>query len=155
MCGAKTYPPEGDVLVRFTEPRRSRWVAHTKESFYEYLAELERVKDSPEDLKEMEIHTGINYNPHSLLWDAYTLRLVNAPHCQYWDGMHCLFSSGGIVQYELNGFVSALYNRNIELAELDHFAKETKGHRLGNDFFTNRIVKGARSRIKALSLIHI
>ena len=151
VCGAQTYPPQGDYFVRYSEPRRSRWHPHTRESFEQVLVELENVKDSPSELAEMELRTGVNYNLHSILWDPYTRRLVGAPHCQFWDGMHCLCASGGIVQYQLNGFVLAILGCNIELTELDNFAAKCAGHKLDGNFFTNRIVHNGNAHIKAFA----
>ena len=151
VCGAQTYPPQGDYFVRYSEPRRSRWHPHTRESFEQILVELENVKDSPGELAEMELRTGVNYNLHSILWDPYTRRLVGAPHCQFWDSMHCLFASGGIVQYQLNGFVLAILGCNIELAELDDFAAKCAVHKLDRNFFANRIVHKRDAHIKAFA----
>ena len=94
---------------------------------------------------------GIKYNPASLLWDQHLRDLVGAPHCHFWDAMHCLFSSGGIVQYQLNGYVLELCKHNITCVELDMFAQQCKGVRLPTHFFSDRVVHQKDSHIKGFA----
>ena len=108
VVGARTFPPAGSCFVRHDEPDRSKWVPHTKETFLETLAAIDEAKGDPDELHEVEIATGIKYNPHSLLWDDYLREVVRAPHNYFWDGMHCLYSSGGFAQYQLNAYVLEL-----------------------------------------------
>ena len=144
-------PHPGNCFVRHDEPDRSKWIPHTKESFLQTLAEIERVKDDLDSLSEVEIATGIKYNPHSLLWDSYLRELIGAPHHHFWDAMHCLYSSGGCVQYQLNAYVLELCRSHITVDDLDTFAHSCKGHRLPKKFFSERIVYKAQQHIKAFA----
>ena len=144
-CSASEYFVDG------TEHRREKWDPHTPESFRAMKAELDSVKDDPAALKEMEIQCGLNYNPEGLLWDEYISDLIQMPNCIFWDTQHCIYASGGIAQYEVNGFVLEALQHNITLADLDAFASDMKGHKLGRSFFSTRIVNRDGAHIKAFA----
>ena len=151
VVGAHSYPPDGHFMVRFHVPDRHRWQPHTKETFSHMLNEIESVKDDSDALDTIEIATGVKYDPACLLWDPYLRDVVGAPHCHFWDAMHCLFSSGGIVQYQLNGYILALGRHGITCDEVDAFLRDCKGVKLPKTFFAERIVRKDRGHIKAFA----
>jgi hypothetical protein len=101
VVGASTRPAAADYLIHYTEPRRARFDLHTPETFAEMKTILENFKDSPE-LPELEIMTGLKYDPHGLLWDEHLASIVQLPYGWFVDAMHCWYSSGGIAQFETN-----------------------------------------------------
>ena len=143
ICASHLHPAEGDYYVRFTEPDRSKWDPMTLADIKEVIQEIDAVKDNDELLKEMQTNTGINYNPQGPLWDPYLVELLDVPNCHYWDAMHCLYSSGGVAQYQTNGFIFALMElgTGFGLEDLDGFLATVKGHRLPKVFFQDRFVR--------------
>lgn len=149
--GTKTNIVGHDYLVAYTEPDRSKWDPHTPESFAEMVTILEALKDSPEELKEMEIVMGLTYDVHGVLFDPYIRELIQLPHAMYWDSMHCMYASGAIGQLEVNGFIIELVNHGISLETLDTFKNDIKGVKLSKKFFQSRSVLRADAHIKAFA----
>ena len=149
--GAKTNIVGHDYLVAYTEPDRSKWDPHTPESFAEMVAILEALKDSPVELKEMEIVLGLTYDVHGVLFDPYIKELIQLPHGMYWDSMHCMYASGAIGQLEVNGFIIELLNHGISLETLDAFTNDIRGVKLGKKFFQSRTVLRVDAHIKAFA----
>ena len=152
-CVCATHLKPGPDFVVHTEPDRTLWDEITHEEFKELIQEVDAVKEDSADLKEVETNAGINYNPHGPLWDPYLVDLMNAPFCHYWDAMHCLYASGGVAQFQVNGFINAVLNQSsFELEDFDSFAASIKGHRLQRSFFQSRVVKKDDAHIKCFAL---
>ena len=126
---------------------------HTTDTFREVRDRVDAARDSSA-LAETELICGLSYSPKGCFWDPYLFDLFQPPFCMYWDGMHCLYSSGGIVQYQVNAYVMALMQHNISLETLDSFAGTVtlpNGLKLGKSFFASRIVTKPNAHIKAFA----
>lgn len=66
---------------------------------------------------------GVTYDVRSVFWDPYLAKFCNPADHTYWDWMHILVASGGVLQYEVNGFVRAMQATGISLQDLDAFAE--------------------------------
>ena len=150
-CKSAADASGSDYLIHFTEPRRARFDLHTAASFNEIKCLLDHLKDNPAELKEAEILTGVKFDPHGILWDEHLAGLLNMPHGWYVDAMHCLYSSGGIAQYEVNGYCLAVMSEGISLEVLDTFAANCKGVKLNKTFFATRVVSGQNAHIRAFA----
>ena len=63
-----------------------------------------------------------NTNPVRFLWHPTLRHLVcPAQHTMY-DWMHVLVASGGVAQYEVNGFLAAIQDIGIKLEQIDSFS---------------------------------
>ena len=153
FCGAKLHPPEGSYYVRHDEPDRSKWDPHTIETIKECIKAVDDAKGTGVGaLQEVETNIGINYNPYGPLWDPYLVDLLDPPNCHYWDAMHCLYSSGGVAQFQANGYIYWLTKNGISLQDLDRFSTTVKGHRLkSKTFFQDRFVNDPLAHLKVFA----
>ena len=153
VVGARTLPGDSDYLIHFTDHRRAKFDLHTPESFVEMKQTLDHVHlmNDAQELAETEQVCGINRDPLGLLWDPYLSAIINMPYCMYWDSMHCLWSSGGVGQLQVNGFILELLEHGISLGDLDSFSATVKGHTLRKRFFTDRVVTRKDAHIRAFA----
>ena len=91
---------------------------------------LDGLKESPDELKEIENLLGLTYDVHGMIFDPYIRDLMKLPNCMFWDSMRCLYASGAIRQLELNGFIIELVNHGISLETLENlFPKSNRAAR--------------------------
>jgi len=67
---------------------------------------------------------GITYNTSSIMFDERLLKFATPATGTYWDWMHILVASGGVLQYEANQLVRSIVQAGVGLAELDEFASK-------------------------------
>ena len=115
VVGSRRYPtpaaiPPGSSLVHFTDHRKNLIQLHTRETILwvaDHLAERATGGPSemtPDQFRRLETDIGFRYRPKGLLWSI--IRAIAAvPDSVYWDTMHILYASGGVVQRELNQFL--------------------------------------------------
>ena len=152
VLGALSWPGDSEYLVRYECPDRRRWHMHTPQSLMEFKEKLDATaREAPGDLDELQLMLGLKRNEHGVLWDPYLATLVKAPKCMYYDAMHCLFSSGGIAQFQTNTFVQELLHHNLTLQDIDKYAQNVRGHQLSKDFFSTRVALKRNTTIKAFA----
>ena len=94
---------------------------------------------------------GLKLNQYGIHLDPHLARIVQMPYAFFYDPMHCLFSSGGVCQYQVNAFVLELEPHGIPVASLDNFTSSVKGHKLQPGFFAARVVRNWGAHIKAFA----
>jgi hypothetical protein len=112
-----------------------------------------------EKFKVLQKVFGLNYRPQGLLWDRHLRQYFNPAQHTYEDSMHVLFASGGVAQYEVNGFVLALggllqFIGHSVPGMLDDFHDHIKWpvvRRLRKNFFAQR-VRGVGENLKAFAV---
>ena len=73
---------------------------------------------SPERGAQMELLLGIYHNEGLGLPYSTRAHLYRVPETVQWDAQHCIWASGGIGQYEANGFVQEAVNNGIPLDQI-------------------------------------
>jgi hypothetical protein len=97
-----------------------------------------------------QIH-GLHFEPLALVFDR-SLRTIYRPiGCLFWDWLHVLIASGGVLQFAVNQVCLAIEAEGISLARLDEllatFVADNKPRfRLRcAGFFSTRIVRSSRA----------
>ena len=131
---------------------------HTPDSFLEmvHLLESSSAAMPAKDFGKLEQVLGLNFNPHALPFDPELQKLINPVQHLYWDHMHCGSGSGGIAQYEINGFVRALAEHGVDPCDLDAFCAPIKWpsgieYKFPATFFQDRIVWKPHKHVKAFA----
>jgi len=98
------------------------------------------------DFEFLQKAYGINFCESAIIFDEYCRDVVRFPDSIYWDWMHCLLSSGGVAQYNVNYLCLELVNSGTSLENIDTFASEvswpSSRPRLQKTFFQERTVNG-------------
>ena len=76
--------------------------------------------------------TGLVYDVDGSLWDKEVRLMLQPPYSIYVDWMHTLCASGGIAQYELNGYLMALEGVGVSMEDIDEWKMHVKFPK-GND----------------------
>ena len=152
ILGAKSQPGDSTYLCRYTEHRRALWDPHTPASYREMVAMLsDCAANRPGELEELQIMLGLKLNQYGIHLHPHLARIVQMPYAFFYDTMHCLFSSGGVCQYQVNAFVCELEGHGIAVASLDNFHRLAKGHKLQPGFFAARVVPKSDAHIRAFA----
>jgi hypothetical protein len=142
-----------DAKVHVSCPDVARFDRYTVASFGDAVAELVSKKDTvtKKEFDFLEKALGLVFCSDALIFDDYCRGVARFPETIFWDWMHCLEASGGIAQYQLNQIVLHLKRSGISLAEIDAFCSKVSmaGNKLSNTFFSDRVVEGPNSHIKA------
>ena len=117
--------PADSACVHFTCGDLSKMQRLSPQGLRDLMAEL-RAKSltmGKGEFKKLQQDYGWNWSEHSLVCSDMSL-VANIPDSLYWDWMHTLCSSGGVVQYELNGILNRLkaVHKNLP-KKLDEFKK--------------------------------
>ena len=135
----------------------TRFDMHTPESWTDILTTLEHHvaysnKGHVDNLCQV---FGIGYNAETVSFDPHLRKFANPKTGTYWDWMHCIVGSGGVLQYEANALVYNLKQEGISPADLDGFASHVKWPRfvtgLTRDFFQGRFVDRADAHVHAFA----
>lgn len=148
-------PMDGRWLVHYACPDRTKFAKHTTASYRAMRDHLESLAGRKKDLQKFGQVYGLQYDPNGVLWHP-TLRNLICPvqHTMY-DWMHVLVASGGVAQYEVNGFLTAVQSIGIKLERVDAFASavhipKSRG-RLPKKFFEDRYNPDEKSHIKCFA----
>ena len=102
-------------------PAHDSFVPHTHASVTEMANALQDMKDigvGPIAIKEREIIYGINYCQDGALFDERCRNIIQSPEDVYWDSQYCLFSSGGVAQYHLNGLLRVFTANGVSIIDI-------------------------------------
>ena len=143
-CSPEEVPRDG-WLVHNSCAEPARFVPHTPATFQVMVSNLHSARAS--ERKKLGQLYGLGYTPWGVLWQpAWMGQISPITHCS-WDWMHCLVTSGGVAQYELNALCCELQGQGISLSSLDRFASMWHLPRsrpcLARDFFSERVNHGA------------
>jgi len=151
-----------DYLVSVKSAASEKFIPHSDVSFKKMVDEVVVAKGvSKAKLNEIEQICGLVYDPAAIWLDAHVMSFVRVPHHIFWDWMHCLVASGGVVQYLINEFCNILVNVKVRnpftLAQLDHFASKVcwpKGqkYKFPKLFFQKRIKLAAGKHVRAFAI---
>lgn len=146
-------PLDGRWLVHYACADRSKFAKHSSASYQAMRDHLESLAGNKKQLQKFGQVYGLHYEPRGLLWHASLRNLVcPAKHTMY-DWMHCLVASGGIGQYEINGFLTAIKGLGLSLQQVDVFASAvtTPRDKLPTKFFEDRYNPEYRSHLKCFA----
>ena len=131
---------------------------HSPDSYNEMVRRLVELvgRGAPaREIQALEQIFGLKFEAGSILFEDYTRRLAKPPHSAYWDWMHCLVSSGGIAQYEINQLVRQLKTIGVNPDDIDTFSRTIvwpkSASRLPTVFFKKRCVDKPESHIRAFA----
>ena len=146
---------QGDAhLVHVQSSEYQRFDLHTPETFAEAVRFVSSKAGNRGELAQAEKLTGIKYDARGVLFDAATSQKLAFPNCQYPDWMHTLVASGGLAQYEVNGFVRKMVVAGISLADIDAWRATVtwpKDQRLSKTWFQDRYVDRPDAHIRAFA----
>ena len=99
-CNASEEMPRADDHQPCSPPQPDAPTRHSNESFTIMLEDLETAEGAAR--AEHEKVFGLNYQPTELLWCHEVRRHLRFPYVIYWDHVHCMTASGGVVGYIVN-----------------------------------------------------
>ena len=135
--------------VHYSVAKRSECILHTHDSFYEQVDKLASMhgRVTKKAFGEEETRTGLVYHKHAVIYDPSMRCVYSVPKHTYFDAMHCLLTSGGIAQWEVNAFLKRavqLPGQKFTLALLDKWRAAIRtprgAHPIGKEFAQRRIV---------------
>eukprot|EP00959_Pyramimonas_sp_CCMP1952_P220511 4610369-Pyramimonas_sp.AAC.2 len=99
---------------------------------------------------------GFKHVPYGLLQDAHCRKIVEPSECVMFDNMHNILASGGLAQYQVNGFINTVLRETaITTADLDEFMSTVVVPRSYSkppaSFFSSRIVRNETSHCKGFA----
>ena len=158
-CIAGREPGPHEYLKNFKDALPCHCDLHTSAS---YQAMRQLLDDglgtlSKGDFRKLEQALGLNYNPDGILWSIPLRDCFDPSEDIYYDSQHTYCSSGGIAQYEVNGFCLELVANDVTLAQLDDFRKAvvlfvgTQNKSLGPKFFQRRVKNAPGAHIRAFA----
>ena len=142
-------------IVHYTSATGFR--AHTDRSYAAMIASLKEhaATSTRATLDNLSQVYGITYNTSSIMFDERLLKFATPATGTYWDWMHILVASGGVLQYEANQLVRSIVQARVGLAELDEFASKMvlPAHlvKLGKSYFQQRVVDKPGAHIHAFA----
>ena len=154
MSGDATFGPN-EYLQHFAEATPAQFDLHTRETYEDAkrLLRHEAIHGSNASVNRLSQALGIKHQAEGVLWDDHLAKFANPAQSTYWDWMHILVASGGVLQYECNEFIRALLTVGVELKDLDNFAAAMHWPEhmqvLPTNFFTKRFVAKPASHIHA------
>ena len=156
LLGRCPYFDNDPMFVHIHSPEYDKLVKHTPATF---AALADTVRDvafsQPAQLATVEQSAGIKFDAHGLLWDSHARRCLQPPYGEYPDFMHTFVASGGLAQYELNGFVLKLADVNISPADIDTWCLDVSVPsgvtKLRRTFWQDRVVMRAGAHIRAFA----
>ena len=118
--------PAGSNMKTYQAATWSECVLHTKEAIWHATTVLDHAMSSctKATVGRLEQAHGIGWDPASILWDLRLRRYIDPVSCTFYDSQHCLYSSGGIAQYHINGFLRVVQEEKVSLQQLDGFAAD-------------------------------
>ena len=140
--------PRGGYIAHHQWATPDMFDLHTDESVEEMVMLLDaaRERGTRAEMARLSQVLGLTFDTESLLWDEELRHIVRPISGTYWDWMHILLSSGGVVQYELNNFLLEVRRSGIPLRDIDMFCANIvwpKAYqRLSREFFQKRIDTG-------------
>jgi hypothetical protein len=130
---------DSTYLHHYAHARPDQFDQHTAETFWAMADRLETAHMGPhfrgqkEALHALSQASGINFQPHGLLYDRHIRTFFCPVDNTYWDPMHLLLSSGGMCQYEVNGFTYHLVRVvGVSIAHLDEWTANIKWPKRGS-----------------------
>ena len=135
---------EGNVHLH--DPDLTKVIQHSPATYEEMVVRLRAqiAAGGVGRTNELAQIFGMNYEPHSMLFDDYVRSLVSYPKCAYFDWMHCVATKGGIAQLEVNALVRLLLTHGVTLTSLDEFGATIRWPKnttkLSRCFFQRRVV---------------
>jgi len=148
----------GPYFKHIATATRADFDPHTDASFWEMVDVLTALEGSARSvIAHHEKSLGLNFDRATLLWDqSLRLRHVVRPVTGvYWDWMHVLVASGGIVQCEINQLLRAFVAAGVPFKDIDDFCSRicwpSSAEKLRNNFFENRTVMNADAHIKGFA----
>ena len=124
-CSPQDIPP-GSPLVHFTCGDMTKIRGLSPQKLAAYMAHLRTQKAilGKTAFKELEQQVGWTFSEYSLVCSDMAA-IANVPDSIFWDWQHTVCSSGGVAQYELNGYLRGVKRLNPQLLEtMDQFAKQ-------------------------------
>ena len=98
---------------------------------------------------------GIKYNPDGLIFDPECRKIYSPIDNSYFDWVHCIVASGGMAQYEVNGFINACVKSRIPVSAIDVFQRKITAPKslqsLSSNFFANRTTSTPHGCMKAFA----
>ena len=138
-----------------------KWDPHSPESYWEMVDTLKQAHGhvSKTRFALLQQAYGVHYNKEGLVWDKYLRRHYSPVTHAFEDPMHCLYTSGGVAQYEVNAFVLAIQALegigSQTVKALDAFQQEIRWadhKRLCKDFFQTRVQKDPTGHVKCFAV---
>ena len=146
-------------VVHFALARRDQWDPHDPQAYSQMAdiltnlhSEVVQGRLTKGSFNLVQQMFGLHYRPNGLLWDPYLRKHYDPVKQSYEDWLHCLYTSGGIGPYEINGFSLAVKDLFKTLPQLkgkcaleildefhEHIHWANGERRLCRDFFQTRI----------------
>eukprot|EP00973_Karenia_brevis_P025422 3507691-Karenia_brevis.AAC.1 len=136
-------------LVHYALAKPNQFHLHTNASFLDMANALRASKSQlgKTAFGRLETAMGLTYEPQAWFYDTYLSGLISPVEGLCHDSMHCLCSSGGVAQYEVNAFVLYLETHTTWTRfALDEWCCEIvtpRDIRFKKDFFQKRVVRDA------------
>jgi hypothetical protein len=107
-------------------------------------------------IKDMEQAFGLNYCRDGAMFDKRCRDIMKVPESTYWDPQHCIFSSGGVAQYEINGLLRMLKANGIDIPVIDGWINKvsipsTSMHSLPQNFLRYRFRDEDNAHLKGFA----
>ena len=164
--GRVAWPLVSDEFLHVRDASAWQCKQHTSQTFdcmVQRLVDAKNAGMSKTAFADLERDFGIKYEANGLLFKTDLKDVVRVPDCLYWDSQHCLCSSGGVAQYNLNQFLREL-SKECSMEQLDEFTSclswPRSWPRLGKTFFVDRVNNQDGAHIKAfasevISAVHV
>lgn len=153
----RTMPADDSPLVHISCADPTKFDTQTFESLSFMATDLVAKKGtvSRAEFDLLQKCYGVVYTAEAMLFDEHCRKVVRFPETIYWDWMHCLVASGGVAQYQCNGFLLALKASGIALASVDEFCNTvcvpSGWSKLTKSFFKDRVVENLDAHMKAFA----
>ena len=139
--------PVDGPLVHLSCGDPAKFVPHTPatlQELYSYLRESGTAADGTDG--------GFSVSEDALLASPMAT-VANLPDSIFWDWMHCLMSSGGVAQFEVNQVLRRVVTVGIPLEKVDVFSKFVKfpGRTGFSAHFADRVADGDGHHIRAFA----
>jgi len=155
VVGRTPQPVASDYFVHVKEAFARTALPHTTQTFDEIVDRLRAAGRG--ELARLQTQLGVNCEVGGLLFDDALRPLLNMPRCIYWDIQHCVCSSGGVGQYQVNQFARHLVHSTpgMTFAKLDEFCSSVvlprSWGKLPRKFWEQRVRDSDGKHIKAFA----
>ena len=121
-CGEFADFESDGYAMHFLSPDYGSFVLHTHDSVTEMTLDLQDMVDTGKTvgaINEKQVIYGINFCRDGALFDEHCRNTMRSPEDVYWDPQHCLFSSGGVAQYHINGLLRMFTANGVPISDID------------------------------------
>ena len=158
VMGRADVPEDHNYLICRDCTDIARFDEYDTQTFYDMCDLLEHGYNTlnQESYDKLGRACGLSYEPQGILWDRELRWLFDPINSCVLDWCHCICSSGGIAQYEVNALIRHMQDtKNINLEVLDEIAMNRhvpkRMRRCKADFFQTRVVNKPGSHLKCFA----